>query len=532
MRAPLWDCGSLAAAPVRLCLYGQRVIASTCIGSPRQAAISPNGFGLAGSRHDEDVGSEGERRDRALRLGVVDSPRTAPFGPALPGRLPVLAHGARESASTSSPRPCSGRAASCSFRTRTQQSSRCSRSPSRAAPCRWHVVARRRDTGDGGGGSVGGHCCRAARARAERIDRCGAGRRRTRHREPECRVLDRVLRSRDPLAVALVFSSALAFVDRRARLGGRPCGARRCRASGDGAAGPRRRRARAARRAQPRGSPAAPRPPRSSRPRSCSRCSCTPATINDWRFALILPIALGALVLVTRAPPDVLRYGAVASVALMAVVLLDLDRDRRRSGRTTDRSSSSRLSRSSRSSATATRVPRRSFVVGGVLLLGGVYLVVEPCARPVLRSAPSRRRARGRSRACGPSWSIPRSRDRRRRGRGGARSASPRARQPRLRHVPRGRGRPRETPRGRSGAPRDSGARRVRLLASRAARQTDAAGESTARSLLDAAQRLYEPRLTADGRVVAGVGGTLAFSPRPDLEIDTDPAVLVVRGRW
>jgi hypothetical protein len=45
--------------------------------------------------------------------------------------------------------------------------------------------------------------------------------------------------------------------------------------------------------------------------------------------------------------------------------------------------------------------------------------------------------------------------------------------------------------------------------------------------LLDAAQRLYEPRLTADGRVVARVGGTLAFS-RPDLEIDTDPAVLVV----
>jgi hypothetical protein len=45
--------------------------------------------------------------------------------------------------------------------------------------------------------------------------------------------------------------------------------------------------------------------------------------------------------------------------------------------------------------------------------------------------------------------------------------------------------------------------------------------------LLDAAQRLYEPRLTADGRVVARVGGALAFS-RPDLEIDTDPAILVV----
>ena len=45
--------------------------------------------------------------------------------------------------------------------------------------------------------------------------------------------------------------------------------------------------------------------------------------------------------------------------------------------------------------------------------------------------------------------------------------------------------------------------------------------------LLDAAQRLYEPRLTADGRVVARVGGALAFS-RPDLEIDADPAILVV----
>jgi hypothetical protein len=44
--------------------------------------------------------------------------------------------------------------------------------------------------------------------------------------------------------------------------------------------------------------------------------------------------------------------------------------------------------------------------------------------------------------------------------------------------------------------------------------------------LLDAAQRLYEPQLTADGTVVARVHGALAFA-RPDLEIDADPAILV-----
>ena len=47
--------------------------------------------------------------------------------------------------------------------------------------------------------------------------------------------------------------------------------------------------------------------------------------------------------------------------------------------------------------------------------------------------------------------------------------------------------------------------------------------------LLDAAQRLYEPRLTARGRAVARVSGDIAFA-RPDLEIDAGPAVLVVGG--
>jgi hypothetical protein len=44
--------------------------------------------------------------------------------------------------------------------------------------------------------------------------------------------------------------------------------------------------------------------------------------------------------------------------------------------------------------------------------------------------------------------------------------------------------------------------------------------------LLDAAQRLYAPRLGARGRVVARVSDGIAFA-RPDLEIDAAPAVLV-----
>jgi hypothetical protein len=45
--------------------------------------------------------------------------------------------------------------------------------------------------------------------------------------------------------------------------------------------------------------------------------------------------------------------------------------------------------------------------------------------------------------------------------------------------------------------------------------------------LLDAAQRLYQPQLTAKGRAVARVSDGIAFA-RPDLEIDAGPAVLVV----
>jgi hypothetical protein len=44
--------------------------------------------------------------------------------------------------------------------------------------------------------------------------------------------------------------------------------------------------------------------------------------------------------------------------------------------------------------------------------------------------------------------------------------------------------------------------------------------------LLDAAQRVYKPGLTATGNVVARIEADIAFA-RPDLEIDADPAVLV-----
>ena len=44
--------------------------------------------------------------------------------------------------------------------------------------------------------------------------------------------------------------------------------------------------------------------------------------------------------------------------------------------------------------------------------------------------------------------------------------------------------------------------------------------------LLDAAQRVYKPGLTARGNVVARIDGDIAFA-RPDLEIDAEPAVLV-----
>jgi Dolichyl-phosphate-mannose-protein mannosyltransferase len=45
--------------------------------------------------------------------------------------------------------------------------------------------------------------------------------------------------------------------------------------------------------------------------------------------------------------------------------------------------------------------------------------------------------------------------------------------------------------------------------------------------LLDAAQRLYAPDLTATGKVAARIGGEIAFA-RPNGEIDAGPAVLVV----
>ena len=44
--------------------------------------------------------------------------------------------------------------------------------------------------------------------------------------------------------------------------------------------------------------------------------------------------------------------------------------------------------------------------------------------------------------------------------------------------------------------------------------------------LLDAAQRVYKPGLTATGDLVARIQGEIAFAG-PDLEIDAEPAVLV-----
>ena len=328
----------------------------------------------------------------------------------------------------------------------------------------------------------------------------------------------------DPLAVALVFSSALAFVDRRARLGGvlaglavaaRPEMVLLALAAGVLALRDERSRVELRRAA----------------PAAVITASLvfavlrTPATINDWRFALILPIALGALVLVTRAPPDVLRYGAVASVALMAVVLLD-----RPGPATLWQDDRPLLVLAAVALLTLLRDRDQSsaalVVVGGVLLLGGVYLVKNPAlgryfalllpaaalvAGLALAALPGRFRAAGIAvvagvAALGLLHPVPGSRDydmfpavagglERRLGDG---------REPLVTAAPDAYG---------FWLP-DQRVRRMRPGIHGAI-------------LLDAAQRLYEPRLTADGRVVARVGGTLAFS-RPDLEIDTDPAVLVV----
>ena len=44
--------------------------------------------------------------------------------------------------------------------------------------------------------------------------------------------------------------------------------------------------------------------------------------------------------------------------------------------------------------------------------------------------------------------------------------------------------------------------------------------------LLDAAQRVYKPGLTATGDLIVRIEGEIAFAG-PDLEIDAEPAVLV-----
>ena len=327
----------------------------------------------------------------------------------------------------------------------------------------------------------------------------------------------------DPLAVALVFSSALALVDRRARLGGvlaglavaaRPEMVLLALAAGVLALRDERSRVEL-RRAVPAAVIAA------SLVFAVLR---TPVAINDWRFAFLLPIALVALALAMRAPPDVLRYAAVASLALVAMVLLG-----RPGPSTLWQDDRPLLVLAAVALLMLLRDRERSsaalVVVGGVLLLGGVYLVKNPAlgryfalllpaaalvAGLAVAALPGRFRAAGIAvvagvAALGLLHPVPGSRDY---------DMFPAVAGGLERRL--GNGEPLVT-----AAPDAYGF----WLPDHSVRQMRPGIRGAI--LLDAAQRLYEPRLTADGRVVARVGGALAFS-RPDLEIDTDPAVLVV----
>ena len=250
----------------------------------------------------------------------------------------------------------------------------------------------------------------------------------------------------------------------------------------------------------------------------------TPVTVSDWKLASLIPIALVALALVTRVPPRMALYGAVAALAVVALVvagrpgpatlwevdrpllvvaalaLVVLLRDRER-----------------RSHA--------FLVLGGVLLLGAVYLVKNPTlaryfalllpaaallAGLAVGALPSRLRAAGVAvvaavAALGLVNQVPGSRDHdmfpvvasgiEERLLGGE--------QPLVTAAPDAYG---------FWLP-EHGVRQMRPGARGAI-------------LLDATQRLYEPGLTADGTVVARLGGAIAFA-RPDLEIDADPAILV-----
>ena len=157
--------------------------------------------------------------------------------------------------------------------------------------------------------------------RAQRIDRRWTGSGHARPREPERRVLERLLGSRSARS-ALVLSAALAFVDRRARLGGVLMGlaiAARPEivllALAAGVLALRNERDRALlRRAAPATLLTA---------TLVFAVLRTPVAVPDWRLVSLVPAALIALALVMRAPPELLRYAGIASLPLVALVVLD-----------------------------------------------------------------------------------------------------------------------------------------------------------------------------------------------------------------
>jgi hypothetical protein len=251
----------------------------------------------------------------------------------------------------------------------------------------------------------------------------------------------------------------------------------------------------------------------------------TPVAVTDWKLAIILPIGLIVLALVMRAPPEILRYGAVASLAVVAAVVLD-----RPGPSTLWQDDRPLLILAAVALLVLLRDRERSaaalVVLGGVLLLGAVYLVKNPTlgryftlllpaaallAGLAVAALPGRLRAAGIAvvaivAALGLLHPVPGSRDYDMFPvvAGGIESRLGNGEEPLV-----------------TAAPDAYGF----LLPGHGVKRMRPGIRGAI--LLDAVQRLYEPRLTANGPVVARIGGTLAFS-RPDLEIDADPAVLVV----
>ena len=327
----------------------------------------------------------------------------------------------------------------------------------------------------------------------------------------------------DPLAVALALSAALAFAHGRAGLGGVLTGlavatrpelvllafAAGVLALGDGRARGQLRRA---------------------GPAALLTASLvfvalrTAVTVTDWKLASLVPIALVVLALVVRAPRGLLLYGAVAALAVVALVIVG------RPGPATLWEVDRPLLVLAALALVVLlrdreRRPGALVVLGAVLLLGAVYLVKNPTlaryfalllpaaallAGLAVGALPSRFRAAGVAAvaavaALGLLNPVPGSRDHDMFPvvASGIEERLLGAEQPLVTAAPDAYG---------FWLP-EHGVRRMRPGARGAI-------------LLDAAQRLYEPGLTADGTVVARLGGAIAFA-RPDLEIDADPAILV-----